>query len=246
MTEAAARSPLSTRAFNARHVRNALSEAILTGEFGSEPLPDEAELSRTFQVSRNVVRAALDELRTQGMLVRITGRGTFALPAKVRQPIDTLLGLQELLGERLVYELVDANVYAAPASIAQTLGLQPGEEVHHLERLGRADGVRVVLTSTYIPVSIAPDLRSWDPRLMRSRLAATGQSPAEAEVELNAVGADSAVAGLLGVECGEPLLFFRRVMRRDDGTPVELCYSHYRSTAITLVANASRPGEERA
>jgi GntR family transcriptional regulator len=191
-----------------------------------------------------VVRAALDELRKQGIVVRIAGRGTFVLPPKVRQPVDELRGLQEMLGDRLVYELVDASVIPAPTGIAFTLGLPPGTEIYHLERLGRADGVRVVLTSTYIAVSVLPDLMSRDQRTMRRDLDAAGQSPETAIVELSAVAANPVVAALLGIESGEPLLFFRRVLSRADGSPVELCYSHYRSTAITLVSTPKRPTKE--
>lgn len=62
-------------------VRRRLEEAILTGVFGPhERLPIETELSKSFGVSRTVIREAVNKLKAQGFLQSIVGRGTFVLP----------------------------------------------------------------------------------------------------------------------------------------------------------------------
>lgn len=62
-------------------VRGRLENAILSGVFQPhEKLPTEAELSKSFGVSRTVIREAVNQLKAQGFLQSHVGRGTFLLP----------------------------------------------------------------------------------------------------------------------------------------------------------------------
>ena len=57
---------------------NNLREQILTGQYpdGSK-LPSEAELSKTFGISRGPIRQAMGILETEGLIERVKGSGTF-------------------------------------------------------------------------------------------------------------------------------------------------------------------------
>ena len=52
-------------------------------------LPSEAELCRTFDVSRSTVRQAIGELESEGLVVRKQGRGTFVAEPKMRRRTET-------------------------------------------------------------------------------------------------------------------------------------------------------------
>ena len=52
-----------------------------------EAIPSERQLSSTFGVSRLTVRAALDELVREGLLVRRHGSGTFVSEPKIAQEL---------------------------------------------------------------------------------------------------------------------------------------------------------------
>src|SRR5919205_1264422 len=57
-----------------------LRAAIENGEYAiGEKLPSEAELCRTLEVSRPVLREALRALQTMGLTVSKTGKGTFVV-----------------------------------------------------------------------------------------------------------------------------------------------------------------------
>src|SRR5262245_65754396 len=59
-------------------VRNILEEAILERDFGvSDRLPNEAELSERFGVSRTVVREAIQNLKAEGLIESRVGSGHY-------------------------------------------------------------------------------------------------------------------------------------------------------------------------
>jgi DNA-binding FadR family transcriptional regulator len=62
----------------AEHVRSQLIELIESGEFAvGSRLPSEADLARSFEVSRSVIREALHSLNALGLTRSFTGKGTF-------------------------------------------------------------------------------------------------------------------------------------------------------------------------
>ncbi|MCZ7542688.1 MAG: GntR family transcriptional regulator [Anaerolineae bacterium] len=60
-------------------VKEALQAQIRQGEWqADDQLPGEPELCRIFDVSRTVIRQALNELWHEGLIVRRKGRGTLS------------------------------------------------------------------------------------------------------------------------------------------------------------------------
>ncbi|MFR5969493.1 MAG: GntR family transcriptional regulator, partial [Oscillospiraceae bacterium] len=53
-------------------------------------LPSEAELCRTFDVSRSTVRQAIGALESEGLVVRKQGRGTFVAEPKMRRRTENV------------------------------------------------------------------------------------------------------------------------------------------------------------
>jgi len=97
-----------------RHtVRTRIEEAIVQGMFkGGEKL-NEAELSRALGVSRGLVREALRELETSGVLVSVPYRGTFVkewTPRSVRELYTLRANLEEFAVELAVERATDADI----------------------------------------------------------------------------------------------------------------------------------------
>src|SRR5438067_938315 len=62
-----------------------------------ERLPSEAELMRSYGVSRITVRQALHALEQQGLIVKVPGKGSFVAGPKPYQQLASLQGLGEAM-----------------------------------------------------------------------------------------------------------------------------------------------------
>jgi GntR family transcriptional repressor for pyruvate dehydrogenase complex len=87
-----------------------LSQAIKSGAYAEdERLPTEHDLAAEFQVSRPVIREALQRLRDQGLIYSRRGAGSFVRQAGVRQPLgfgplESVAGLERCYEFRLTLE----------------------------------------------------------------------------------------------------------------------------------------------
>ena len=102
-------------------IYEALKERIATGVYGSdERLPGEYDLAAHFDVSRPIVRGALERLRSEGLIYSRRGAGSFARPSRpaapVQQlgfaPVETIADIQRCYEFRLTIE-PEAAAYAA-------------------------------------------------------------------------------------------------------------------------------------
>ncbi|MFV0137578.1 FadR/GntR family transcriptional regulator [Streptomyces sp. HMX87] len=90
-----------------------LRDAIERGEYAiGDKLPSEAELCRTLEVSRPVLREALRALQTMGLTVSRTGKGTFVVADAVEDPTFGDYAAGDLLEVRRHVEIPVAG-YAA-------------------------------------------------------------------------------------------------------------------------------------
>jgi len=219
-------------------IKSAIEERIRTGALRpGEALPSERRLAEELGVSRLTVRRALDELVAGGMLERRQGSGTF-VAQRLEQPLSVLSGFSEDMQARGMRPgsrwLRRESALASPAE-SLALSLSPGEEVVRLLRVRTADGTPMALELAAVPKRFLDD-----PAEVRSSLYAClrrrGYPPARALERLRAVAADERVAGILGLQVGEPVLYIERISFLEDGTPLEFTRSHYRGDRYDFVA----------
>ena len=103
---------LADRVYHVMHSR------IANGAYAADQrLPSENELAIELAVSRPVLRAALERLRTEGLIYSRQGAGSFVRPREERQglgysPVETIADIQRCYEFRLTIE-PDAAFYAA-------------------------------------------------------------------------------------------------------------------------------------
>lgn len=111
---------------------------------GSAKLPREEELAQMLGVSRPTVRAALNDLATEGLIFRRHGKGTFINPEALRlkvlfSPIDDVRNIIAQSGFSVRVETVKSETRGSTQEEAAKLQLDPGEKVVVLHRFFRAD-----------------------------------------------------------------------------------------------------------
>lgn len=245
-TSRVAAAPIGRRTAPARRMRDVVRARILSGFYGAGPLPTDAQLAADFGTSRNVVREVLGALRVEGVIARLQGVGTFVVQDRAVQGLDQLRGLAETFqtgGDRVVNRVVLAETVPANPMVAERLGLPPGAEVVALERVRMLDGSPLSLDTTYLPADIGTPLLRFD--LARHDVfglieAELGLPLGEATVTIEAIAADPAVAALLDVTEGSPLLFLERLTFTECGRPADLEFVRYRGDRLSLAGRLQR------
>jgi GntR family transcriptional regulator len=154
------RSPLPLWA----QLRADLRRRLAAGEFGEE-FPGELALVAEYQVSRHTVRAALGELRADGIVVSERGRRPrLAGQPAITQPLGALYSLfasVESAGLRQTSMVLARDICADPV-IAGRLGLAAATPLFRLERLRLAADEPLALDTVWLPADLAAPLLEAD------------------------------------------------------------------------------------
>lgn len=226
-----------------RWVHDVLRHEIQSGVFADNVLPSEEALMQRYDVSRGTVRRVVDLLRQQGLIERLRGAGTFILtPVTVQHGVEVSRDIAQDLnhdGQRVVIFKLHSDRVPAPPFVADRLALSVGEEVVILETITFLDGFPLSTRTAFMPASVFGCLLA-DPETDLNRspyeliAEATGEDPGETSLAVSASLATDALAELLGLPPGAPLLDTHRVVYSQDGAPLEYSISHARGDRLAL------------
>ena len=206
-----------------------------------EALPSERLLAETLNVSRVTARSAIDQLVSQGLIVRKRGSGNYIAPM-LEQPLSQLRSFSEELlrrGYTPSSRWLERKIDVAMTDEQLSLGLSTGEKVVRLERLRLADNVIMAYEVSVLPQSILPD-----PMLVGNSLYeyldSVQQTPVRALQHIRALNAQPRLAEQLGIPDRQAVLFITRIGYLESGQAVELTHSYCRSDYYDFVAEMRR------
>ena len=209
-------------------------------------LPTEGELGERFNVSRSVVRQALQSLARDNLIETERGRGAFVLERKVpialRQELDPLLDSMAKAGFKLTTRLLKQERVSPPRYIADHIG---SEDAVLLERARYADGVIFLVVRNYLPYARFPDLldcRELEGVSLYRHLATTYDAVAttgKRQVELVRLG-DDAIASQLHVDLHSYVLFNREITCDQNGQVIEYYESWHHPDRTRLTIDLQR------
>lgn len=179
-------------------VATSLREGIVSGRFpANSRIPTETQLAEQFEVSRPTVRAALRELKAQGLVRTVHGVGTFV---KARDPIRT--GLEKL--DSITESIRDSGhepgmryhsrvIRPLMPEEAEKLNLPANSEALEIRRSILSDGQIVAYSYDLLPLGVFPV--GEDPNILQGSLFAylRGEQslfPDHAVAEIHAVNSD--------------------------------------------------------
>jgi GntR family transcriptional regulator len=214
-------------------------DGILEGLVEGDPFPPERELAARFEVARETIRQALQELLVEGRIER-RGRGTVVSKPKLVQPLSLRSYTEGALrmGRKPGRILVTWEDVEATTELAAGLEVAEGEAVMHLERLLLADGQRIGLESTYLPRHRFGEFNStFDPTTsLYAAIRATGVQFGSAVERVETVLASPREAGLLESTTAMPMLRLNRRSLDTDDRPIEVVRSLYRGDRVAFEA----------
>jgi GntR family transcriptional regulator len=209
-----------------------------------DAVPSERYYAETLGVSRMTVRAAINELVQEGLLVRSPGRATMVARVangKINKNAVRFMSFSEDMkarGMKASSRLLSCKEEVADAAVAAQLGLTTGARVIVIERVRLANNEPMALESAYLPHQRFAGLTQFDLNqhslydLMEQKF---GARPKLADETIEAVALSNAEAKLLGVRPASPALLARRVTRDTEGKVIEVAKAIYRGDRYRMV-----------
>ncbi|MFC9354787.1 GntR family transcriptional regulator [Arthrobacter sp. NPDC057013] len=220
-----------------------LKEQILTLIEDAVPgtlIPTERALAEQYGTSRTTVRQAIGELVAEGRLDRTQGRGTYVAPPKVTHVRQLTSFSDDAASQGLTAaaRIIDVSVLPADPATARRLAVEPGTDIHRVERIRLVDSEPLAHEIAFLAGPL-PDLERTVAE--RGSLYAAlredyGIRIAEVEDTVETKLAGPAEVQLLDVEMGAPMLLVHRLGFTQDGRPVEWTESVFRGDRFRFVA----------
>jgi GntR family transcriptional regulator len=215
-----------------------------------DQIPGEEELCATYQISRTVVRQALQELDREGIVVRRKGKGTYIAETKIVEGlVEKLTGFySDMVGRGLNPQTVVLHhrITLADEKMAQFLEIPVGTEVIDIRRLRSINNEPIQLVTTYIPYDLCAKLANVDltnRSLYEFLENECGLFIARGRRYIEAVSASAEDANLLKIVKGDPLILLNSVSFLENGTPVEYYHALHRGDRSRFVVDLFRSRE---
>ncbi|MGH2945086.1 MAG: GntR family transcriptional regulator [Solirubrobacteraceae bacterium] len=211
-----------------------------------QAIPSERRLAADLGVSRPTLRAAIDELVREGLLLRRHGSGTYVTEPKIALPLTMTSFSEDMArrGMRPGSRVLSFGHVSAGAKLGQRLRISPMETVWVIERLRLADDETMAIEFLHVPKRIAPHLRREDleQRSFYELLSeGLGLVIASGVQTIEPTVTNELEARILGVPLHAPAFLFERVTESDEGVVLEYVRSIYRGDRYRLVTELRPP-----
>jgi len=221
-------------------VRDRLRE-LIDARAPGDPMPSERLLSEQLGVSRPTLRAAIDDLARNGLLVRHHGRGTFTSPQKISQEVPATAGqpVPPAEGDWLS-KVLEFRTEPAGARLGRRLQVSPRDDLLCVIRLRIVDGEPMALEEIRLPAALVPGITAEEfvSGSLYSRLRERYRVDAtEAVQTTEPTVTDASEARLLGVPPYSPALLFERTTRDDGNRVIEFTRSVYRGDRYRITSH---------
>lgn len=144
-------------------LKEILKNDILSGKLqAGEAILSERELITYYNISRTPVRQAINELVTEGFLVKQHGKGTFVAEREKTQQwfLESLTSFDDEMSKKGLHhdtKVLEQRIITANEELS-TVFQNQYKMYHYIKRLRYIKDVPYVLVDTFIPYELAPNL----------------------------------------------------------------------------------------
>lgn len=228
-----------------RQIMEWLKAEIASGAFekGSR-LPPESEIAARFGVNRHTVRRAIAALTAEGILRADQGRGTFVAAAPISYPITSRTRFSEIVSgqdKAPSGRLIGSGTEEADALLANWLKVPIGTLLIRIETLRVADGVPVMIGTSWFEQSRFPNLVAdyAESGSVTKALAKAGVADyRRKESRVTAELVDPQDVAVLNVASGQPVLVVESLNLDADGEPMQYTRTRMAADRIQLVVES--------
>ncbi len=140
----------------ANQVEQILIDQINAGVYlAGEKLPSDEKLASEFNVSRATIRAALNAMSANRLIVPKHGVGTFvSQAAQLKNPLDQSIDFLDLIsssGFKADFKELFSRIIKPDQNVQEKLKLESGHNVLEVHKVFSADGEPVIYSQNYIP-----------------------------------------------------------------------------------------------
>lgn len=210
-----------------------IRKKIQNGTYGvNAQLPTEPELGEQYQVSRITVKKAIDQLVSEGFVIKRRGAGTFVkgLSEQEGRLTPQANGLFQALDKsKIKSEVVLFEIIPVQETIAGKLNIQPDDFVYHIIRYRYGENDWRTLDFCYMPILLIPGLKKE--HLYQSIYeyieSGLGLHIQSAHRIITARRPDEYDKTYLGLTDTDPVLCIEQVGYLDSGIPFEYSTQHH-------------------
>ncbi|MFZ5608970.1 MAG: histidine utilization repressor [Pseudomonadota bacterium] len=197
-------------------IKDHIVDMVAKGELKpNDRIPSENALVKQFDVSRMTVHRALRELKEEGILVRVSGVGTFIADPKPKGHLITVNNIAEEVksrGHKHSAKVMQNQAEHVSLEVALKMGVPSGTRVFHSVIVHLENDVPIQLEDRFVLAAALPHYGEVDFSKTTPNEYLMAQAPLQrVEHRVQAIRPDRKICGLLEISLDEPcLLLIRR------------------------------------
>jgi GntR family transcriptional regulator len=212
-------------------------------------LPSESEIEAHFEVSRTVIRKALDVLEADGQVVRHKGRGAVVAQPKLQyDAVPTAHDWPDATHRTVLAEVIDVRLVPAGGNLAALLGVPASDQLFEITAVAAA-GEPVSLTQAYVRCDASAELTAaarsgtalplevGGPELLHQLAGRCGLPIHHSQLSVEATTANEFECTSLHIRDRATTLLVSTVVRAADGTALAFLRSVVRSDRFRFSAS---------
>lgn len=211
-----------------------------------QKLPPEAEIGKTYGVSRITVRRAITDLVEEGVLHSQQGKGSYVRELKEKRELISVGSFSDMTtmsGKTPSSQILSNLVIEADDKLASTFKIKPNDPVLKLHRLLFIDNQPFIIETSFFPLEILPDLEKYigeSPSIYHILKERFGVEPAFSEKTLEVILAAEYESSLFHCDRGTPLYLLGKITYDQQDRPVHYSQSVYMSSKVIFTINSGK------